>query len=158
MILLTGGVHGRVGCGWGHACVAGGHTWRGSCVAKRGHVWQRSVTTRAVSILLECILVSNYISLKYIRSRFDALLTRLASVTANSHRSPPLFSRRLSTNTQKSSRINRPLVRLGGSALFELCGGVHDIRSLRFTSRVTPLPVYIAELLHGHPSDFRTKQ
>ena len=31
-----------------------------------------------------------------------------------------------------------------GSALFELCGGIRDIRSLRFTSGATPLPVYNA--------------
>ena len=33
-----------------------------------------------------------------------------------------------------------------GSALFELCGGVRDIRSLRFTSGATPLPVYNASI------------
>ena len=33
-----------------------------------------------------------------------------------------------------------------GSALFELCGGVHNIRSLRFTSGATPLPVYKASI------------
>ena len=33
-----------------------------------------------------------------------------------------------------------------GSALFELCRGVHDICSLRFTSGATPLPVYIASI------------
>ena len=37
-----------------------------------------------------------------------------------------------------------------GSALFELCGGIHDIHSLRFTSGVTPLPVYIASIAAGH--------
>ena len=33
-----------------------------------------------------------------------------------------------------------------GSALFELCGGVRDIHSLRFTSGATPLLVYIASI------------
>ena len=33
-----------------------------------------------------------------------------------------------------------------GSALFELCGGICDIRSLRFTSGATPLPVYNASI------------
>ena len=33
-----------------------------------------------------------------------------------------------------------------GSALFELCRGVRDIRSLRFTSGATPLPVYKASI------------
>ena len=33
-----------------------------------------------------------------------------------------------------------------GSALFELCGGICDIHSLRFTSGVTPLPVYISNI------------
>ena len=33
-----------------------------------------------------------------------------------------------------------------GSALFEICGGVRDIRSLRFTSGATPLPVYNASI------------
>ena len=33
-----------------------------------------------------------------------------------------------------------------GSALFELCGGVCDICSLRFTSGATPLPVYNASI------------
>ena len=37
-----------------------------------------------------------------------------------------------------------------GSALFELCGGICDIRSLRFTSGATPLPVYIASIAAGH--------
>ena len=37
-----------------------------------------------------------------------------------------------------------------GSALFELCGGVRDIRSLRFTSGATPLPVYIGKTLTHH--------
>ena len=36
-----------------------------------------------------------------------------------------------------------------GSALFELCGGIHDIPSLRFTSGTTPLPVYIASIAAG---------
>ena len=36
-----------------------------------------------------------------------------------------------------------------GSALFELCGGVHDICSLRFTSGATPLKVYIASIAVG---------
>ena len=36
-----------------------------------------------------------------------------------------------------------------GSALFELCGGIRDIRSLRFTSGVTPLLVYIAGIAAG---------
>ena len=35
------------------------------------------------------------------------------------------------------------------AALFELCRGVHDIRSLRFTSGVTPLPVYMASTAAG---------
>ena len=42
-----------------------------------------------------------------------------------------------------------------GSALFELCGGVCDICSLRFTSGVTPLPVYIASIAAGHFPDMR---
>ena len=33
-----------------------------------------------------------------------------------------------------------------GSALFELCGGVCDIHSLRFTSGATPLLVYTASI------------
>ena len=33
-----------------------------------------------------------------------------------------------------------------GSALFELCGGVCDIHSLRFTSGATHLPVYKASI------------
>ena len=33
-----------------------------------------------------------------------------------------------------------------GSALFELCRGIRDIRSLRFTSDVTLLPVYSASI------------
>ena len=33
-----------------------------------------------------------------------------------------------------------------GSALFELCGGVHDIHSLRLTSGATHLPVYKASI------------
>ena len=33
-----------------------------------------------------------------------------------------------------------------GSALFELCRGIYDIHSLRFTSGVTPLLVYIASI------------
>ena len=33
-----------------------------------------------------------------------------------------------------------------GAALFELCGGIRDIRSLRFTSGATPLLVYIASI------------
>ena len=37
-----------------------------------------------------------------------------------------------------------------GSALFELCRGVGDICSLRFTSGVTPLPVYIASIAASH--------
>ena len=37
-----------------------------------------------------------------------------------------------------------------GSALFELCGGVCDIRSLRFTSGATPLPVYTASIAASH--------
>ena len=37
-----------------------------------------------------------------------------------------------------------------GSALFELCGGVHDIHSLRFTSGATPLLVYIASIAASH--------
>ena len=36
-----------------------------------------------------------------------------------------------------------------GSALFELCGGIRDISSLRFTSGATPLPVYIASIAAG---------
>ena len=36
-----------------------------------------------------------------------------------------------------------------GCALFKLCGGIHDIRSLIFTSGVTPLPVYIASIAAG---------
>ena len=36
-----------------------------------------------------------------------------------------------------------------GSALFELCGGIRDICSLRFTSGATPLPVYIASIATG---------
>ena len=36
-----------------------------------------------------------------------------------------------------------------GSALFELCGGVRDICSLRFTSGATPLTVYIASIAAG---------
>ena len=36
-----------------------------------------------------------------------------------------------------------------GSALFELCRGIPDIRSLRFTSGATPLPVYIASIAAG---------
>ena len=36
------------------------------------------------------------------------------------------------------------------SALFKLCGGVRDIRSLRFTSWATPLPVYIASIAASH--------
>ena len=36
-----------------------------------------------------------------------------------------------------------------GSALFELCRGVHDIHSLRFTSGATPLPVCIASIAAG---------
>ena len=36
-----------------------------------------------------------------------------------------------------------------GSALFKLCGGVRDIRSLRFTSGATPLLVYIASIAAG---------
>ena len=37
-----------------------------------------------------------------------------------------------------------------GSALFKLCRGVCDIHSLRFTSDVIPLPVYIASIAAGH--------
>ena len=37
-----------------------------------------------------------------------------------------------------------------GSALFELCRGIRDIRSPRFTSGATPLPVYIASIAAGH--------
>ena len=33
-----------------------------------------------------------------------------------------------------------------GSALFELCGGINDIHSLRFNSGATPLPVYNASI------------
>ena len=36
-----------------------------------------------------------------------------------------------------------------GSALFELCGDICDIYSLRFTSGATPLPVYIASIAAG---------
>ena len=35
------------------------------------------------------------------------------------------------------------------SGLFELCGGIHDIRSLRFTSGATPLPVYMTSIAAG---------
>ena len=41
-----------------------------------------------------------------------------------------------------------------GSALFELCGGVCDICSLRFTSGATPLPVYIASIASDNPDSF----
>ena len=37
-----------------------------------------------------------------------------------------------------------------GSALFELCRGIHDIHSLRFTPGATPLPVYIASIAASH--------
>ena len=37
-----------------------------------------------------------------------------------------------------------------GSALFELCGGVRDICSLRFTSGATHLPVYKASIAASH--------
>ena len=37
-----------------------------------------------------------------------------------------------------------------GFALFELCGGVRDICSLRLTSGVTPLPVYNASIAASH--------
>ena len=37
-----------------------------------------------------------------------------------------------------------------GSALFELCGGIRDIRSLRFTSGATHLPVYKANIAASH--------
>ena len=37
-----------------------------------------------------------------------------------------------------------------GSALFELCGGVRDIRSLRFTSGATHLLVYKASIAASH--------
>ena len=37
-----------------------------------------------------------------------------------------------------------------GSALFELCGGVCYKHSLRFTSGVTPLPVYNASIAASH--------
>ena len=37
-----------------------------------------------------------------------------------------------------------------GSALFELCGGIHDIHSLRFTSGATPLLVYKASIATSH--------
>ena len=37
-----------------------------------------------------------------------------------------------------------------GSALFELCRGICDIHSLRFTSGATPLPVYIASIAASH--------
>ena len=40
-----------------------------------------------------------------------------------------------------------------GAALFELCGGVRDIHSLRFTSGATPRPVYIANIAAGHFPD-----
>ena len=36
------------------------------------------------------------------------------------------------------------------SALFELCGGICYIHSLRFTSGVTPLPVYNASIAASH--------
>ena len=36
-----------------------------------------------------------------------------------------------------------------GSALFELCRGICDIRSLRFTPGVTPLLVYIVSIAAG---------
>ena len=52
----------------------------------------RDMVGQCASVLLECILVSNYISFKYIRSRFKAVLTRLASVTADLCWSPLLFS------------------------------------------------------------------
>ena len=37
-----------------------------------------------------------------------------------------------------------------GSALFEFYGGIHDIHSLRFTSDVTPLPVYNTSIAASH--------
>ena len=101
----------RGGRAWAGA-VAGGHAWQGACMGK-GHVhgeggcaWRRegmrgmhapgSVTTRYGRSMrgryASYILVSNYISLKYIRPRFDALLTRLASVTADLRWSPLLPS------------------------------------------------------------------
>ena len=36
-----------------------------------------------------------------------------------------------------------------GSALFKLCGGVHDIHFLKFTSGATPLPVYMTSIVAG---------
>ena len=37
-----------------------------------------------------------------------------------------------------------------GSALFALGGGICDIHSLRFTSGMTPLPVYNASIAASH--------
>ena len=37
-----------------------------------------------------------------------------------------------------------------GSALFKLCRGICDIHSLRFTSGVTPLPVYNTSIAGSH--------
>ena len=37
-----------------------------------------------------------------------------------------------------------------GSALFKLCRGIRNIRSLRFTSGATPLPVYNASIAASH--------
>ena len=72
-----GGMHGRWGCTWQGACIAGGGMHgRGACMAGgmcgRGHAWQGCVrgmphwqilrdmvNERAVHILLECILVCN---------------------------------------------------------------------------------------------------
>ena len=141
---LTGGMAG------GHACVAGGMHGEG------GHAWYARPPGRLLRDMVGQCAGGTHPTEKH--SCFKLHFPKIHKVTlrcsSHSRWSSLLFSRHPSTNTQngphKSALIlNRPLGRLGISALFELCGGVRDIRSLRFTSGATPLPVYIASIAAG---------
>ena len=78
----------------GGACVVGG------VHGEEGHAWHAFPPSRLLRDMVGQCAGGKHrtgmhscfkISLKYIRSRFDALLTRLASVTADSRWSPLLF-------------------------------------------------------------------